>query len=73
MKKLPILAVILAGAIAAPFAANQWQSFVERRHAYEDELAAEQAWQDANSNPGPRDHFTSMDVKRWLLRKFRRG
>jgi hypothetical protein len=47
MKKLVLLAIVLAAAIAAPFALNQWQLLVERQHAYQCKLAREQAEQEA--------------------------
>ena len=43
MKKLILFAIIAAAAIGAPFAANQWQVFVERQHDCQQKLSAEKA------------------------------
>jgi hypothetical protein len=45
MKRLGLLTIAIAIAGLAPFSLNQWQTFVERYHAYQRKLAAEKAAQ----------------------------
>src|SRR5262245_34230361 len=43
MKRLGLLTIAIAIAGLAPFSLNQWQTFVERYHAYHRKLTAEKA------------------------------